>query len=66
MAVFMQHPLSLSWHNWRRYCARHDVVFTEVQLMTAALGVLMGEPGLRDLMIRAIAAATQRSRELAK
>src|SRR6186713_176 len=32
----------------------------------AALGVLMGEPGLRDLMIRAIAAATQRSRELAK
>src|SRR5690242_7293790 len=32
----------------------------------AALSVLMGEPGLRDLMIRAIAAATQRSRELAK
>lgn len=32
----------------------------------AALGVLQGEPGLRDLMIRAIAAATQRSRELAK
>ena len=32
----------------------------------AALGVLMGEPGLRDLMIRAIAAATKRSRELAK
>ena len=32
----------------------------------AALGVLMGEPGLRDLMIRAIAAATQRSKELAK
>jgi pyrroline-5-carboxylate reductase len=26
----------------------------------------MGEPGLRDLMIRAIAAATQRSKELAK
>jgi pyrroline-5-carboxylate reductase len=32
----------------------------------AALGVLMGEPGLRALMIRAIAAATQRSKELAK
>ncbi|MDH2356980.1 pyrroline-5-carboxylate reductase [Bradyrhizobium sp. SSUT112] len=32
----------------------------------AALGVLMGGPGLRDLMIRAIAAATQRSKELAK
>ena len=32
----------------------------------AALGVLMGEPGLRDLMIRAIAAATKRSIELAK
>ncbi len=32
----------------------------------AALGVLQGEPGLRELMIRAIAAATQRSRELAK
>jgi pyrroline-5-carboxylate reductase len=32
----------------------------------AALGVLMGEPGLRDLMIRAVAAATQRSKELAK
>ena len=32
----------------------------------AALGVLMGEPGLRELMIRAIAAATTRSRELAK
>ena len=32
----------------------------------AALGVLMGEPGLRDLMIRAIAAATRRSKELAK
>jgi pyrroline-5-carboxylate reductase len=28
--------------------------------------VLMGEPGLRDLMIRAIAAATRRSRDLAK
>ncbi|MEK9279756.1 MULTISPECIES: pyrroline-5-carboxylate reductase [unclassified Bradyrhizobium] len=32
----------------------------------AALEVLMGEPGLRDLMIRAIAAATKRSKELAK
>lgn len=32
----------------------------------AALGVLMGEPGLRELMIRAIAAATARSKELAK
>ena len=32
----------------------------------AALGVLMAEPGLRDLMMRAIAAATQRSQELAK
>lgn len=32
----------------------------------AALGVLMGEPGLRDLMTRAIAAATKRSKELAK
>ena len=32
----------------------------------AALDVLMGEPGLRDLMIRAIAAATKRSKELAK
>ena len=32
----------------------------------AALGVLMGEPGLRELMIRAIAAATKRSKELAK
>ena len=32
----------------------------------AALGVLMGEPGLRELMIRAIAAATKRSQELAK
>jgi pyrroline-5-carboxylate reductase len=32
----------------------------------AALGVLMGEPGLRELMVRAIAAATQRSKELAK
>jgi pyrroline-5-carboxylate reductase len=28
--------------------------------------VLMGEPGLRDLMIRAIAAATKRSKQLAK
>jgi pyrroline-5-carboxylate reductase len=32
----------------------------------AALDVLMGEPGLRALMIRAIAAATKRSKELAK
>jgi pyrroline-5-carboxylate reductase len=32
----------------------------------AALEVLMGEPGLRELMIRAIAAATKRSKELAK
>jgi pyrroline-5-carboxylate reductase len=32
----------------------------------AALEVLMGEPGLRDLMIHAIAAATRRSKELAK
>jgi len=32
----------------------------------AALEVLMGEPGLRDLMIRAIAAATKRSKQLAK
>ncbi|MGY8666392.1 pyrroline-5-carboxylate reductase [Bradyrhizobium sp. UFLA05-109] len=32
----------------------------------AALEVLMGEPGLRELMIRAIAAATRRSKELAK
>jgi pyrroline-5-carboxylate reductase len=32
----------------------------------AALDVLMGEPGLRALMIRAIAAATKRSRDLAK
>ncbi|WP_426611484.1 pyrroline-5-carboxylate reductase [Bradyrhizobium sp. McL0616] len=32
----------------------------------AALSVLMGEPGLRELMIRAIAAATKRSKELAK
>jgi pyrroline-5-carboxylate reductase len=32
----------------------------------AALNVLMGEPGLRELMIRAIAAATKRSKELAK
>src|SRR4029079_12708179 len=32
----------------------------------AALDVLMGEPGLRELMIRAIAAATKRSKELAK
>jgi pyrroline-5-carboxylate reductase len=32
----------------------------------AALGVLMGKDGLRELMIRAIAAATARSKELAK
>jgi pyrroline-5-carboxylate reductase len=32
----------------------------------AALEVLMGKPGLPDLMIRAIAAATKRSKELAK
>jgi pyrroline-5-carboxylate reductase len=32
----------------------------------AALGVLMGEHGLTNLMIRAIAAATARSKELAK
>jgi len=32
----------------------------------AALGVLMGDPGLRDLMSRAIAAAAKRSKELAK
>lgn len=32
----------------------------------AALSVLMGEPGLRELMVKAIAAATQRSKELAK
>jgi pyrroline-5-carboxylate reductase len=32
----------------------------------AALGVLMGEGGLQPLMIRAIAAATARSKELAK
>lgn len=32
----------------------------------AALNVLMGEPGLRQLMIRAIAAATLRSKDLAK
>ncbi|MGV7219418.1 pyrroline-5-carboxylate reductase [Bradyrhizobium sp. UFLA05-112] len=32
----------------------------------AALEVLMGAPGLRELMIRAIAAATKRSKELAK
>jgi pyrroline-5-carboxylate reductase len=30
----------------------------------AALGILMGEPGLRDLMQRAVEAATRRSREL--
>jgi pyrroline-5-carboxylate reductase len=32
----------------------------------AALDVLMGEPGLRELMIRATRAAAERSRELAK
>ena len=32
----------------------------------AALDVLMGEEGLQPLMIRAIAAATKRSKELAK
>jgi len=32
----------------------------------AALDVLMGEEGLHPLMIRAIAAATRRSKELAK
>jgi pyrroline-5-carboxylate reductase len=32
----------------------------------AALGVLMGENGLRALMTRAVAAATERSKELAK
>ena len=32
----------------------------------AALSVLMGAPGLRELMIKAIAAATKRSKELAK
>ncbi|GAB1715153.1 MAG: pyrroline-5-carboxylate reductase [Nitrobacter sp.] len=32
----------------------------------AALGVLMGESGLKDLMTRAVAAATERSKELAK
>jgi pyrroline-5-carboxylate reductase len=32
----------------------------------AALGVLMGENGLKELMTRAIAAATARSKELAK
>ena len=32
----------------------------------AALGVLMAEPGLRDLMSRAIAAATKRSKDLAE
>ncbi len=32
----------------------------------AALGVLMGEDGLRQLMIRAVAAATARSKDLAK
>lgn len=31
----------------------------------AALSILMGEPGLKELMTRAVAAATQRSRELA-
>lgn len=31
----------------------------------AALDVLMGEPGMKDLMIRAVDAATRRSRELA-
>ncbi|MEH6951261.1 pyrroline-5-carboxylate reductase [Nitrobacter sp. NHB1] len=32
----------------------------------AALSVLMGEPGLRELMTHAVAAATKRSKELAK
>ncbi|MBS0531330.1 MAG: pyrroline-5-carboxylate reductase [Proteobacteria bacterium] len=32
----------------------------------AALGVLMGEHGLKELMTRAVAAATERSKELAK
>jgi pyrroline-5-carboxylate reductase len=32
----------------------------------AALGVLMGEDGLKELMTRAVAAATERSKELAK
>jgi pyrroline-5-carboxylate reductase len=32
----------------------------------AALGVLMGENGLKELMTRAVAAATARSKELAK
>ncbi|WP_041345103.1 pyrroline-5-carboxylate reductase [Nitrobacter winogradskyi] len=32
----------------------------------AALDILMGEQGLKDLMARAVAAATKRSRELAK
>ncbi len=31
----------------------------------AALEILMGEDGLRDLMIRAVVRATERSRELA-
>jgi pyrroline-5-carboxylate reductase len=31
----------------------------------AALAILMADPGLRDLMIRAVAAATKRSQELA-
>jgi pyrroline-5-carboxylate reductase len=32
----------------------------------AALEVLMGEPGMRELLVRATRAAAQRSRELAK
>jgi pyrroline-5-carboxylate reductase len=32
----------------------------------AALSVLMGEPGLRDLMTRAVDAAARRSRDLAR
>ena len=32
----------------------------------AALSVLMGEPGLKELMVKAIAAATKRGRELAQ
>ena len=51
-----------------RYRARHTALPHSLQnsATAAALEVLMGPDGMQQLMIRAIAAATRRSRELAK
>ena len=43
MVVFMRHPLTLSWHNWRRYCCFCACYFSDFRLLERRCGWGGGE-----------------------